>query len=117
MTQSYTHPVARERMASGLCPECGLLPETHVNDTRFWIPRRCDLLPAGVVDRIEHYKASVCPECGEECERVMTDCGHQAWACHTTVVLDGAGDPDVRVCRTDFEEIYHEAAVDSRNPW
>jgi len=48
-----------------------------------------------------------CPECGE-CDRVMTDCEHLAWECHTTIVLDGAGEPDVRVCRTDFASLYHD---------
>jgi hypothetical protein len=57
MAQTYTAPVARERMAAGLCPECGQAVDTHVADNRFWIPRRCDLLPAGVTDRIDHYQA------------------------------------------------------------
>jgi len=50
-----------------------------------------------------------CPECGG-CDRVMTDCEHLAWECHTTIVLDGAGEPDVRVCRTDFASLYHDDA-------
>ena len=48
-----------------------------------------------------------CPECGE-CDLVDTDCEHEAWECHTVVALDGAGDPDVRVCRREYEDLYHE---------
>ena len=49
----------------------------------------------------------VCPECGE-CEMVPTDCEHEAWQCQVTVVLDGAGDPDVTVCRTEYQHLYHD---------
>lgn len=49
-----------------------------------------------------------CPECGG-CDLVDTDCEHEAWECHTTWLLDGAGDPDVRVCRTDFQDLYHDS--------
>lgn len=50
-----------------------------------------------------------CPECGD-CEQVETDCNHWAWQCHTVVVLDSAGDPDVLVCRTEHADLYHDPA-------
>ena len=56
MAQRYADPLARERMAAGNCPECGEPPGAHLNDPRFWIPRRCDLLPHGVTERIEQYE-------------------------------------------------------------
>jgi hypothetical protein len=46
-------------MASGLCPECGLTAPLHEQDTRFWIPRRCDLRPIGVEDRIAQYRSDL----------------------------------------------------------
>lgn len=57
MAQRYPAGPAHERMAHGLCPECGGLPREHSEDTRFWIPRNCDLLPTGVSDRIAQYEA------------------------------------------------------------
>lgn len=57
MAQRYTHPTALERMDSGLCPECGEAEEQHLNDPRFWMPRRCDLLPRGVRERIEQRRS------------------------------------------------------------
>lgn len=59
LAQRYDHPTARERMASGRCPECGEHDFAHSSDPRFWIPRRCDLLPAGVTERIGQYDAEV----------------------------------------------------------
>jgi hypothetical protein len=56
MSQRYKHPVARERMSHGLCPECGMPADMHIDDARFWIPRRCDLLPGGVRERVEQYR-------------------------------------------------------------
>lgn len=55
MSQRYTSPVARERMAHGLCPECGAPAATHLADARFWVPRLCDLTHQGVVDRIRQH--------------------------------------------------------------
>lgn len=57
MSQRYVTPLAQERMADGKCPECGTAPETHDNDPRFWVRLGCDLLPHGVVERIEQYRA------------------------------------------------------------
>jgi hypothetical protein len=38
------------------------------------------------------------PDCG--CDAVLTDCCDPVrWDCETTVLLDGAGDPDVRACK------------------
>jgi hypothetical protein len=51
--------------------------------------------PHGVVTRplTEH------PDCG--CSPVRTDCCDPfRWECETSVLFDGAGDPDVRACRT-----------------
>jgi transposase len=56
MTQRYADPRAHERMDSGACPECGEKAEQHLDDGRFWIPRKCDLKPQGVIDRIEQYR-------------------------------------------------------------
>lgn len=53
--QRYHLPVAHDRMAQNLCPECGAAPDTHSNDQRFWIPRGCDLTRVGVEDRIAAY--------------------------------------------------------------
>ena len=57
MAQRYTHPVEREHMANNLCPECGMPAAMHSDDTRFWVPRRCDLTRVGVQDRIKQYEA------------------------------------------------------------
>jgi hypothetical protein len=57
MAQRYSSPVARGRMAAGLCPECGDSPRTHSADPRFWVPRRCDLTPVGVVERVQQYQS------------------------------------------------------------
>lgn len=55
--QRYTDPVARGRMVRGLCPECGEEVGKHVDDSRFWIPRVCTLLPRGVEERLEQFIA------------------------------------------------------------
>lgn len=40
------------------------------------------------------------PHSEDGCERVFTDCcDPMRWECETVVVLDDAGDVDVRVCR------------------
>lgn len=59
MAQRYHSEIARERMAAGKCPECGQPAEAHSPDNRFWIPRPfdCSLLPVGVTERIEQYRA------------------------------------------------------------
>lgn len=57
MAQRYTAPAAQERMANALCPECGSSPSNHSNDTRFWVPRQCDLTRVGVQERIAQYEA------------------------------------------------------------
>jgi hypothetical protein len=44
-------------MCFGLCPECGDPADKHLDDNRFWLPRRCDLLPRGVVAAIEQFEA------------------------------------------------------------
>lgn len=51
----------------------------------------------------------VCPECGE-CEMVDTDCDHMAWECHVTSPT--TGDTTIRVCRTEYEHLYHEEEPD-----
>lgn len=48
-----------------------------------------------------------CPDCGD-CEWVETDCGHEAWECHTFLALDGCGCTDVRTCRPEHQDLYHE---------
>jgi hypothetical protein len=55
--QRYASPVAQEKMRQNLCPECGCKPETHSDDTRFWVPRICDLTRTGVEDRIAQFRA------------------------------------------------------------
>ena len=55
--QRYSHPTALQRMGNGLCPECGEASSAHLDDPRFWLPRRCDLMPHGVVERINQYEA------------------------------------------------------------
>lgn len=57
MAQRYAQPIPRERMAHGLCPECGQPAATHSNDLRFWMPRSCDLTAVGVADRVAQYRA------------------------------------------------------------
>ena len=58
MAQRYHSPVAHERMANNLCPECGLPAAVHSGDIRFWVrPSGCSLLPYGVTERIEQFKA------------------------------------------------------------
>ena len=57
MAQRYTSTLAQERMRLGLCPECGEAPSSHLDDPRFWLPRRCDLMPPGVTVRIDQYRA------------------------------------------------------------
>jgi hypothetical protein len=59
MAQRYFTETARVRMAEGRCPECGTTPDTHTDDIRFWIPRRCDLTPHGVTSRIQQYRADL----------------------------------------------------------
>lgn len=54
--QRYVDPLAHDRMAHGLCPECAEPADAHNSDGRFWIPRRCSLLPVGVAERIEQYQ-------------------------------------------------------------
>ena len=56
MAQTYPVGIAHERMEKNTCPECGQAPDSHIDDGRFWIPRRCDLIPRGVWDRIEQYR-------------------------------------------------------------
>lgn len=55
--QRYGAGVAHDRMAANQCPECGEDAANHLADNRFWIPRNCDLMPQGVVDRIAQYVA------------------------------------------------------------
>ena len=57
MAQRYSDPKARGLMELGLCPECGTPALSHLDDPRFWVPRRCDLLAHGVTERIERYRA------------------------------------------------------------
>lgn len=58
MAQRYASLVAQNRMASGMCPECGKPASEHSADSRFWLPRPndCSLRPVGVADRIEQYQ-------------------------------------------------------------
>jgi hypothetical protein len=55
--QRYSDQLALDRMAEGLCPECGKIDYEHLDDNRYWIPRRCSLLPRGVTDRIEQFNS------------------------------------------------------------
>lgn len=48
-----------------------------------------------------------CPECGD-CDLVETDCGHEAWLCHTFLHLDRDGEPIVRTCREEHQDLYHD---------
>lgn len=52
MAQTYTHPVARERMADGLCPECGHSGDDHTG----WGLGSCTLTDLGVAERIHAYQ-------------------------------------------------------------
>ncbi len=56
--QRYHGALELERMRHGKCPECGLPPETHGTDPRFWIPTRndCTLRQDGVADRIAYQR-------------------------------------------------------------
>lgn len=56
MAQRYKGALTLSFMEAGNCPECGESPEVHLDDNRFWLPRRCDLLPHGVRDRIAQYQ-------------------------------------------------------------
>lgn len=58
VNQSYKDPIARARMGSGQCPECGEDPNQHLDSAEFWIPRRCDLTKSGVLDRICAFNAT-----------------------------------------------------------
>lgn len=66
MAQRYPGQTAHARMEQGFCPECGQQPESHSTSPLFWtrFPGDCDLLPAGVTERIEQYRAD--KEAGEE---------------------------------------------------
>jgi hypothetical protein len=74
MAQRYRPGIAHERMADNRCPECGAFAEDHLDDSRFWMPRNCDLLPRGVTDRIEQYLADQ----KEEWEKAAADFDEQA---------------------------------------
>ncbi len=53
MAQAYAHhPVALERMAKGLCPECGHLPSAHDG----WGGPACSLTDNGVAQRLHAYR-------------------------------------------------------------
>lgn len=67
MAQRYSHPTALERMAEGNCPECGLTPQSHLSDSRFWVPRLCDLTDYGVTNRIAQYLQDLDPSDKESC--------------------------------------------------
>jgi hypothetical protein len=65
--QRYLPGIAHERMAKGLCPECGAAPGQHGGDSRFWIPNgsvgfSCSLLEVGVADRIAQFEADQQPD-------------------------------------------------------
>jgi len=48
MAQTYTNPVAVERMRNGACPECAQMPDAHGG----WGSSRCSLTDNGVAERI-----------------------------------------------------------------
>lgn len=50
--QRYTNPTARDRMAQGLCPECGGEPDSHGG----WGAWNCSLTDNGVAGRIYQYQ-------------------------------------------------------------
>lgn len=57
MAQRYSSPTAHERMAEGLCPECGESPHAHSQSQFFWLrPAGCDLTPEGVNDRVAQHQ-------------------------------------------------------------
>lgn len=62
-SQRYSDPVARERMARGMCPECGNKPEAHpaapITMFNAGVCGFGGLLRAGVEDRIEQYRADL----------------------------------------------------------
>jgi hypothetical protein len=62
MAQRYAPGIAHERMAEDRCPECGEFASAHLDNPAFWLPRRCDLLPSGVADRIDQYRRDVAEE-------------------------------------------------------
>ena len=47
-----------------------------------------------------------CPECGD-CDLVETDCGHEAWECHTWLAPDTHPYAGIRTCRREYEDLYH----------
>ena len=53
MAQRYTSKTALERMAKGLCPECGRQVMEH---TGWGSPQGCTLREDGVKERIEQYR-------------------------------------------------------------
>ena len=86
MAQRYTQPLALDRMKQGLCPECGLPPDTHLDDPRFWIPRDCDLLRDGVADRLAQYQREQRP-----CTYGLTNENHRTREDHHTHTEADAG--------------------------
>lgn len=56
--QRYTNPVALNRMALGVCPECGGLPEEHTGRGGW----NCSLTDNGVASRIAQYEADLSDE-------------------------------------------------------
>ena len=56
--QRYKHPVAIERMAHNLCPECGESPESHARVATISVMfAPCNLLAYGVIERIAQYRS------------------------------------------------------------
>lgn len=89
MAQKYRDDTSRLRMHQGLCPECGDHPDMHNHDYRFWIPRRCDLTPAGVADRIEQFRTDlVMAEINDLDFALKMAGGHPHW-CKCTRVCGG----------------------------
>jgi hypothetical protein len=58
MAQRYPAGICHERMAADACPECGKPAEQHSSSLYFWERGfgQCDLLPAGVRERIDQYR-------------------------------------------------------------
>lgn len=52
MAQRYASRTARERMAKGLCPECGGKASEHAG----WGSPGCSLTDSGVADRIAQFR-------------------------------------------------------------